>query len=672
MGPALGRVLNQRGISTVGDLLFFFPRAYEDRRHFTRIADLADGSTATFAATVRSVRWIPSPRPRLHVVVGDESGSIELVWFHARRGQDREFRAGRQLLVTGQVRSFGSRQSVTHPEITWDAGPSEQRHAGRVVPIYTELEGISSRIWRNILANALERYARDIHEVLPPRLIEHYRLMPRAQAVRLLHFPEGDPEPYASFQSPAQKRMIFEEFFLFAKAVQTSRRERRKQSPVILEVTRAGHTLQELTARLPFELTGDQQRAIAFCQQKIQGREVLNLLLQGDVGSGKTLVALLSAATLVDQGFQVALLAPTEILVRQHLKTAVSFFGSRIPLSISVGSQNRAERDELRRQLTHPTLVIGTHALLEPDVQFSNLALVIIDEQHRFGVDQRRTLRAKGTLPHLIAMSATPIPRSLALAVYGDLESLQIREKPKGRLPIQTRVIRRSGQERVWAEVAATLASGQQGYLLSPFVQDSEAEGFEDVASAERSLAEARARCPALRIEMLHGKIAPEEKNAILRRFSAGEIDLLVCTTVVEVGIDVPNATLMIIQNADRFGLAALHQLRGRVGRGSRASKCFLFLSGERAGESAEARLDILETSQDGFEIAEADLRLRGPGHLVGTAQAGLLAFRIGDVVRDEKILEAAHRAAHAEHLDEEPYRVAQDTVALGAARHQS
>lgn len=672
VGPALARILGQRGIHTVEDLLFFFPRAYEDRRSFTRIADLLPETTTTVAAAVRSVRWVPAPRPRMHVVVGDESGSLELIWFSARRGQDREFRVGRKMLATGKAKAFGSRMSIAHPEITWDADPASDpdplRHTGRIVPIYTELEGISSRIWRNVLANALERYARDVREVLPDSLLKKHDLLPRAQAIRALHFPEGEPEKYAEFLAPAQTRMIFEEFYFFAKSIHTSRANRTRISAVTLDRARAEATLRSLVSGLPFGLTDDQRKAVDLTLERMIRREVVNLLLQGDVGSGKTIVALLMAAVLLDQGFSTALLAPTEILAQQHVRSAQQFFKD-LPVTMLVGSLSRLERSATLERIRQPTLCIGTHALFEPDVQFHQLGLVVIDEQHRFGVDQRRRLREKGALPHLIAMSATPIPRTLALALYGDLDNLQIRQKPKGRKPIATQIVRKAARERAWSEIKRALEKGEQGYLISPFVQDSEAEGFEEVASAERSLQEARTRCPNLRIEMLHGRISAEEKSAILGRFSQNQIDLLVCTTVVEVGIDVPNATLMIIQNADRFGLAALHQLRGRVGRGSRESRCFLFMTGDRAGETAEDRLSILESSQDGFEIAEADLRIRGPGQLVGTAQAGLLAFRIADVTRDTVILEKANAAALETDSGD---RVSEDTITLGASRHSS
>ncbi len=674
VGPRLGAIFASRGISTVKDLLHFFPRAYEDRSKLLKISELVENTTATLAVQVLSVRKIPV-RGRfgssmLEVRCGDSTGAqLALKWFRAPRGMEQRFRPGVQLIVTGPVKKYMGRVEIVHPEITWNvavgedlqggetsANSGEPSHSyGRVVPIYTEIEGISSRVLRKVLWEALEKYANQLSEDLPPHLLLKHGLPKLADAVKSIHFP---PESWmggsletaqlVDFNTPAHQRLIYDEFFKFEYLVLRKRLRMERALGHVVGLQGGRATAADLERALPFKLTSGQQKAMQEILGDFAQKHPMNRLIQGDVGSGKTAVAFLSAAVVLAEGGQAALMAPTEILAEQHYINSVKLFGGRLNTALLTGKTPGSERSKIQARLKQgePLLLIGTHALLEDPVAFSNLVYNMIDEQHRFGVDQRRTLRNKGmrkdpttgkvTLPHTLVLTATPIPRTLALTAYGDLSVSSIQELPPGRTPIVTKVARdRTQITAAYDRIRRELQAGHQAYFIFPLVNESDAEGFTQlksaVAEAERLQREV---FPDFKVGLLHGQLKPDEKAEVMARFKRHETHLLVSTTVVEVGVDVPNATIMAIEHAERFGLSQLHQLRGRVGRGAAQSYCFLFAAAH-SGETTSQRLEVLEDTHDGFKIAEADLEIRGPGEFLGTRQAGGLPFRLAHLVRD-------------------------------------
>jgi ATP-dependent DNA helicase RecG len=706
VGPGLGGIFASRDFRTVKDLLFFFPRAYEDRSKLLRISELSENAVATVAVQVVGVRNIPVRgrfgKGMLEVRCTDESGAqLALKWFHAPRGMEQRFKPGVQVIVTGTVKKYMGRSEIVHPEISWGVSaaaspaplvaplagaqaPSSDAAAsadfGRIVPIYTEIEGVSSRVLRKVLWEALDKYASALSEDLPPHYLEQHGLPRLAPAVRSIHFPpdaEKVDGPAAGataadlrdrkiadlleFNTPAHHRLIYEEFFKFEYLVLRQRLRMERALAPAIGGERGVAAARELEATLPFKLTGGQGRAVEEILGDFAKSHPMNRLIQGDVGSGKTAVAFVTAGCALAAGGQAALMAPTEILAEQHFKNAVKLFGGRLNVVLLTGKTTAAERGKLLPRLAggEPLLLIGTHALIEDAVVFANLVYNMVDEQHRFGVDQRRTLRNKGmrkdpvtgkvTLPHTLILTATPIPRTLALTAYGDLSVTSITELPPGRTPIATRVVRDKAQAaQAYERIRQELRAGHQAYFIYPLVKESEAEGFTQlksaVAEAERLQKEV---FPDFKVGLLHGQMRPDEKAAVMDAFKRHELHVLVSTTVVEVGVDVPNATIMVIEHAERFGLSQLHQLRGRVGRGAKQSYCFLFAA-QKTGETTAMRLEVLEETGDGFKIAEADLEIRGPGEFLGTRQAGGLPFRLANIVRDREWLIRARDDASA------------------------
>lgn len=676
VGPKLGIVFQSRGITTVRDLLTFFPRTYEDRTQLAQVAEVKEGQKATLPLEVVSSRKISlrTGKRMLEVRCTDGSQTVTLKWFHMPWGMENRFTAGARIVATGQVKLYQGVPQITHPEVTFGAqiplrsgGPAESSNAeapeaeasadfGRIIPIYVEMDGIPTRTLRRVLWNAVERYAREMQEDLPTDAIAKHGLPSLPQAIHDIHFPaEGASlTELQEARSPAHLRFIYEEFFKFEFLILLKRLRMEKLRAPILGSPSGRAALAELVRLLPFQLTGDQNKALEEVTTDLSQSHPMNRLIQGDVGSGKTAVALLMAGMVLAEGGQAALMAPTEILAEQHLKNAVKLFGGRLRVEILTGRTPKSERDRFlsRLEAGEPILLIGTHALIEDPVVFANLQLVMIDEQHRFGVDQRRRLRDKGRrtneqgqpeFPHVLVLTATPIPRTLALTAYGDLAASTIREMPPGRMPIRTQVVRGETEKaRAYEFVRAQIRGGRQAYFIYPLVNESEAEGFTHLGSATAEAEKlARETFPEFSVGLLHGQQKSDDKAETMARFSRGEIQVLVSTTVIEVGVDVANATVICIENAERFGLSQLHQLRGRVGRGTHASHCFLF-SGERTGESSKARLDVLEQTTDGFEIAEADLQIRGPGEFLGVRQAGSLPFRMASLTRDQDWLRRA------------------------------
>jgi len=630
------------------------------------VKELQEGMKATVALRVISARKVPTRgfgKSMFEVRATDDSAVVNLKWFYLPRGMDSKFIAGAQFLATGTPKNYRGILEIIHPEISWGrtadvsapaaGAEADPLHTGRVVPIYTEIEGVASRLLRKILWDALGKYSSVLTEDLPNRFTERHSLPKISEAVRDIHFPksvddnEQAMQELIEFRTPSHARLIYDEFFKFEFLVLRQRLQMEKENALSLGLNGGRKAVEDLTKLLPFTLTGDQVKAVDEILRDMAQPHPMNRLVQGDVGSGKTAVALLSAAAVLAEGSQVALMAPTEILAEQHYKNAMKLFGTRLSIAMLTGRTTNSERETLLTKLAagQPIMVIGTHALIEEPVVFKSLALVMIDEQHRFGVEQRRILRLKGihkadatgkvVNPHSLVLTATPIPRTLALTAYGDLAVSMIKEMPPGRSPVTTKVIRGTTRTGAIDRVRAELRSGRQAYFIYPLVDQSEAEGFQSLRSA---IVEAdrlqKEVFPEFKVGLLHGQMKADEKNQVMTDFKSGTVQILVSTTVVEVGVDVPNATVICIDHAERFGLSQLHQLRGRVGRSSHASFCFLF-TGSHGSESTTARLEVLEETTDGFEIAEADLRIRGPGEFLGVRQAGGLPFKLADLVRD-------------------------------------
>ena len=666
VGPKLGAVFNSREIYTVRDLFHFFPRGYEDRSQSQSITTLEDGAKATLSVRVLSSRSIPIQklgRSLFEVRCTDlaSTGGISLKWFHLPRGLDRKMQAGAQFVVTGKVKDYQGRKEIVHPEITWgtmleEAKAEGNSNVGRIVPIYVELEGIPSRTFRKVLWEALEKFGSAVPEDLPVGLSASRGLPTAAEAIRALHFPPeevgADLQALVEFETPAHRRLIYDEFFKFEYLMLRQKLNVEKAAAFSFGHRGGVDRVKSLIRELPFQLTRGQLNAIREILDDLRAPHPMNRLVQGDVGSGKTAVAFLTAACVVSEGHQAALMAPTEILAEQHYLNLRKLWGEKIPAVLVTGKTGTSERARVQSLLSsgQPLLVIGTHALLEDWLSFKTLSYVMIDEQHRFGVEQRRTLRNQGSridpesgkmaLPHSLILTATPIPRTLALTAFADLTVSTISELPPGRSPIKTRVIRDSAQRtQAYQAIREELLQGRQAYFIFPLVNDSEAEGFTHLKSA---VAQAEYLAdevfPGHRVGLLHGQMRSDQKATVMEQFKSGAIKVLVSTTVVEVGVDVPNATVIAIEHAERFGLSQLHQLRGRVGRGQYQSHCFLFSAQSRGG-TVNARLEVLEQTQDGFKIAEADLEIRGPGEFLGTRQAGSLPFRLGNLVRDRELL---------------------------------
>jgi ATP-dependent DNA helicase RecG len=654
-GPRRAEVLARRGLSRVEHLLFHLPARYDDRTRLAKIGSLQVGARATFAGEVlvvdAGVRR--GPRRVFQAVLGDETGTIALKWFRAPEGLAGTVHKGARLLATGDVRRYRFSKEVIHPEIERlrDAGEA----AGRlgVVPDYPAVEGIPPRTLRRAIELAVSSYADLVEGFLPDRLVRERQLPDLADALRRVHRPEpGEVEALLERRGAAFERLVLEELYLLEVGLALRRFAREREPGIPLAVGDAA--LADVRARLPFRLTRAQERAWGEIRADLARPHPMHRLLQGDVGSGKTAVAFLAACAVARAGHQTALMAPTELLAEQHDRTLRRLAGEgdgRGPLlrsGLLTASVPRARAAELRAAAASGALdlVVGTHALVQGDVAFARLGLVIVDEQHRFGVLQRAALagKASGAAPHQLVMTATPIPRTLALTVYGDLDLSVIDELPPGRHPITTDLLRPGEGERVMQLLRETLARGEQAYVVYPLVEETERS---DLRAATEQADRIRAALPGVAVDLVHGRLDAASRAAAMARFEAGETKVLVSTTVIEVGVDVPAATLMIVEHAERFGLAQLHQLRGRVGRGARPGTCLLVARG--SSEDSEARLRALLETEDGFRIADADLRIRGPGEFLGTRQHGHLPdLRIADLVRDARLVAAAREAALA------------------------
>jgi ATP-dependent DNA helicase RecG len=644
VGPALTKKLQRLEVETVTDLLYLLPRRYEDFRNLKRVADLAPGEVAVVRGTVLAARlrggFGRSRKRTFEAVLADESGSATLTFFQFNLERLKKIVApGRRLIVAGEVSEFAGRLQLIHPELF----EPEAAEVVRLRPVYPATEGLPQATLRRLVRQALP-LAAEVPALVPGEVRARLRLPPPAEALRALHAPEPEAGLAAlnASSSPAHHALIFEEFFLFQLALLLRRRQRARERGIAFPDP-AG-AIERFAAALPFRLTGAQRRVLAEVAADMARPEPMNRLIQGDVGCGKTAVALAACSAAAQAGFQAALMAPTEILAEQHLRTAAHLKGLGLEPVLLVSGLKRAERREALRRLTtgEANLAVGTHAIIEEEVAFARLGLAVVDEQHRFGVLQRSALLAKGERPDVLVMSATPIPRSLALTVYGDLDLSVVDELPPGRIPVATRVLNQPQRGQALRELAAECARGGQAYVIYPLVEES--DRLAEIRSATSQLKELKLQLPGLRLGLIHGRLAAPERDAQLSAFTRGELDVLVATTVIEVGIDVPNASLMLVEHAERFGLSQLHQLRGRVGRGERAATCLLLAGG--GGEPSRRRLAVMEQTTDGFRIAEEDLRLRGPGEFLGVRQSGLPGFRVADVLRDARWLTAARQEA--------------------------
>jgi ATP-dependent DNA helicase RecG len=651
VGPAVAAKLAARGLHHVQDLWFHLPIRYEDRTRVSAIAGLVPGAPAQVVGRVLAVERGFRYRPVLRVAIGDESrGTLMLRFFHFTRAQAAQFVPGRRLVAYGEPRPGQHGLEMVHPSYRLLADDAEPAVRDRLDPVYPAVEGLGAQSLARLVDAAMQRLptAGDL-ELLPTGLRERLGLPTLAEALRIAHRPPPgtDLGQFARGEHPAQQRLALEELLAHHLSLRRQRVALRAHGAV--PVRPAGALAESLRRTLKFALTGAQSRVLAEVAGDMAADAPMLRLVQGDVGSGKTVVAALAAANAVECGRQVALMAPTELLAEQHL---ANFRAWLEPLGVEVAwlagkVTGRARAATLARIAAGTAqVVIGTHALMQEGVGYSALGLAIVDEQHRFGVHQRLALRDKGLagrhVPHQLVMTATPIPRTLAMSAYADLDVSVIDEMPPGRTPVQTVAVSGERRAEVAARIRAACAEGRQAYWVCTLIEDSEEV---EAQAAQSTFEQLGALLPELRLGLLHGRMKPAEKQAVMARFKAGELQLLVATTVIEVGVDVPNASLMIIENAERLGLAQLHQLRGRVGRGAAASSCVLMFR-PPLSPMARERLEVMRASTDGFLIAEKDLALRGPGELLGTRQTGLVGFRVADLVRDAHLLPEVHRAA--------------------------
>jgi ATP-dependent DNA helicase RecG len=682
VGPRIAEILNGKGIHSVEDLLYYLPFRYEDRANPKTIAELRPGEMASIIGEVRGSALLRTKRfPIFELTIGSGRASLKCIWFRGTYLKDR-FKAGQTVAVFGKVEADkrSGRLQMAQPQVEVLAEPEQELpveddgagpldhslEMGRIVPIYESLSGqkLNARWIRRLMHQVLESLDQPLPDPLPRNLRERLQVVDRGIAFARVHFPPAETSlsQLQAQSTPAHQRLIFEELFFLEMGLELKRQKMRARRGIEFQLTEK--VRESIKKFLPFRPTNAQKKVLGEIAVDMQSPVPMRRLLQGDVGSGKTLVALEAAVIAMENGYQVALMAPTEILAGQHYISArrmLEPLGYRIVLL--TGSLESDRKREIRRHLAHGNaqLVIGTHALIQDKVEFDKIGLVIVDEQHRFGVMQRFRLMKKDTdaEPDTLVMTATPIPRTLALTLYGDLDTSVLDELPPGRTPISTRRVSEERSEEVWAFVRKQAEAGGQAYVVCPVIEGSKGDQGElglgeDAGKAERAPLKAAIKMHeelrngalrGLRVGLLHGRMDSDDKEVVMAQFKRGDIDVLVSTTVIEVGVDVPNASVMVIEHAERFGLSQLHQLRGRIGRGSAKSYCIL-LTGGKVTPEADQRLDAMVRTQNGFDIAELDLQLRGPGEFFGTRQAGMPELRVANIIRDRKLLELAKQEA--------------------------
>jgi len=653
VGPARAAMLEAKGLATVEDLLAYVPFRYEDRSNLKPIAQLAPGEMATVIADVRSAKVAGFKRRNLGLFEARFTDSSRAIlagkWFHGGYLAN-VFAEGMKVALFGKVEfdSYSGELTMLHPEFEILSGDDDDGeaalHTGRIVPIYEAASKLTTRLLRTLTHRLFESLS-PVEDNLPRHIRDRLKLPDRWTALRRTHFPppDADIRLLNQFRAPEQVRLIFEEFFWLECGIALKRRDARALPGISFEIT--DHVREKVKSMLPFKPTGAQKRVIQQIAEDMKAPRPMHRLLQGDVGSGKTIVAAEAAVIALENGYQVSVLAPTEILAAQHafyFRQILSKLGYVVVLL--TGSFTSREKGQLKKLVAEGLahVVIGTHALLEKDVEFKKLGLAIIDEQHRFGVLQRLRLVEKGLTPDVLVMTATPIPRTLAMTLYGDLDVSVIDELPPGRKPIVTKHATSDRVEQVYSFLKRQIDEGRQAYVVYPVIEESETQAMKAAQKMYEHLS--REVFPDIAVGLMHGRLNGDDKEAVMQRFKDGQTKILVSTTVIEVGVDVPNASVMLIEQAERFGLAQLHQLRGRVGRGAAQSYCVLVT--EKMNDTARERIRTLVDSTDGFYISEMDLKLRGPGEFFGTKQSGLPSLRVANILRDTEILEVARREA--------------------------
>lgn len=639
VGEKTEKLFQKIGITTAEELLRYYPRTYDIYKEPVEIASAEEDKTVSIRATIATGIYINQIRNLqvLTTTVADASGRLPVAWFNAPylRGT---LKKGSVFILRGKIIRKKGRPQMEHPEIFTPAAYEEIIHS--MQPVYGLTKGLSNKMITKLVHQILD--TRPLHgEYLPEEIRERYQLADANYAIRTIHFPKNMQELLT-----ARKRLVFDEFLLFVLAIQLLK-EKTEEAPNTFPM-KPVWTTEEIIEGLPYDLTGAQKNVWHEIERDLSGHKLMSRLVQGDVGSGKTVIAFLAMVLSAENGFQSALMVPTEVLANQHYEGFLRLMEEQNIASchpvLLTGSTTARQKREIYQKIAdgEVNVIIGTHALIQEKVEYKNLGLVITDEQHRFGVRQREALTTRGNPPHVLVMSATPIPRTLAIILYGDLDISIIDELPAKRLPIKNCVVGTSYRPKAYSFIEKQVQMGRQAYVICPMVEESEGLEAENVTDYARKLQEV---LPGeIKVEILHGKMKPKEKNRIMEAFASGEIQVLVSTTVVEVGVNVPNATVMMVENAERFGLAQLHQLRGRVGRGEHQSYC-IFIQGNNE-ENTSKRLKILNESNDGFYIAGEDLKLRGPGDLFGIRQSGLMEFKIGDIYNDAGILKNASEAA--------------------------
>ena len=655
VGPKVAALLNKMGIFTAKDLLYYYPRKHIDYADKTQIGNLEIGKDVTVFGKIVAAKYFDSRRKTnlgiFNITISDDSGILNITKFIGKSNRylvnrfRSQFPKDSNIIVSGTVKldDYNGRLTIDNPEMEVVKGKAEEvdsLHVNRIVPVYTVTEALNVKTLRRAINNSLEAYILNIEDIIPENILKEHDLMNKKSALKQIHFPDTGEN-----LENARRRLVFEEFFLMQlKFALLRQRTKTGVKGLQLKPKKGGH-VENFVKSLPFTLTNGQQEAFDEILEDIKTPEPMRRLLQGDVGSGKTVVAGMALLSAVDNGYQGAIMAPTEILAEQHYRNFIDWL---TPLGLSVGFFVGKHGVRIRREMQQNLkngqidIAIGTHALIQDAIEFNNLGLVVIDEQHRFGVKQRAELKNKGVNPELMAMTATPIPRSLALTLHGDMDLTLINELPPGRKPIKTALLNPSERKKAYNLITKEVEKGHQVYIVFPLIEESE------TLSAKAATIEAerlqKSIFPELNIGLVHGKMLPAEKDQIMDDFRKGKYHILVSTTVIEVGVDVPNATLMMIENAERFGLSQLHQLRGRVGRSDAQSYCAL-IADTRSAETRE-RLNIMTQTNNGFVIAESDLKLRGPGELAGTKQSGIPDLILADIVNDAAILEVAREAA--------------------------
>jgi ATP-dependent DNA helicase RecG len=666
VGPRIAGALAKRGIKNVEDALYYFPRRYEDRRRIKKISELEPYTHETVMGKVILVGKIRTKtREIFQVVLSDGTGTIALVWFQFNESYLRAvYKKESTVILSGQISvdRYSDSPQIIHPKpedveiMDGEEGLDKDfLNFNRIVPIYPLTEGIRQRRIRSVIKRVLDDYCDFVVDCIPQEVKQRRRVISLSEALPRVHFPLDSDcvvdlfDKTSVYGSVPHRTLSFYEFFLMELGLALKKRDISMMSGIAFHPT--GELTENLLRTLPFSLTSAQKRVLSEIEGDMRLEHPMNRLLQGDVGSGKTIVALMSMLKAVESGYQAAIMAPTEILAEQHLRSILQYVRClelRVVLLKSGLTKKERETSYEAIKSGEAQITIGTHSVIEDRVEFKNLGFIVIDEQHRFGVMQRAELRSKGKNPDVLLMTATPIPRTLAMTVYGDLDVSILDEMPPGRKPIKTLVFyeEKGAHKRAYDIVREEIKKGRQAYIVYPLIEESASPDFKDLKYATQMADKFQNEIfPELRVGLLHGRMKAEEKDEVMKRFIFGGIDILVSTTVIEVGVDVPNATVMVVENAERFGLSQLHQLRGRIGRGEHESIC-IFMSGCKRTEDAQRRLSVMEKTSDGFRIAEADLMIRGPGDFLGTKQSGLPEFRFANLIRDARILAEAREEA--------------------------